>query len=369
MWVYGRNLCAQLSALASQGQSLSNLLDLEVFYSGDRSLRSDLERALPPGSSLSIHEYGMNIPFVTGLLRRASMVTDFLVPFSSASLLHGCANFIPLRGDSLSLVTLHDLFQGFPFQSPSTLYGWGRVVWYRLLLKRMVAKARCVVTVHPAIAKEIVQRYSPSCPIRIVYSPLDSSYLKTSVGLATLPRMQGHLLAFVSRDPRKNLKGILHGYAHSAGRISHRLIIVAPSEGIAAMVRREATARGVSDRVEVRSDVSQDAIVSLYGSASGVIFPSFAEGFGYPLYEALSQGTPVVCKKSLLIPELVEYADRAVFDCDPANPGSIAFAIDAMLAYSADPEKATVMVEKVRKVLAPELAAEKYAQIYRELLS
>jgi glycosyltransferase involved in cell wall biosynthesis len=51
-------------------------------------------------------------------------------------------------------------------------------------------------------------------------------------------------------------------------------------------------------------DVPQDEIESLYANASVVVFPSFYEGFGFPMIRALSYGRPVIVRESDLVTEL-----------------------------------------------------------------
>ena len=65
--------------------------------------------------------------------------------------------------------------------------------------------------------------------------------------------------------------------------------------------------------------------MDLYAGAMGFIFPSWYEGFGLPVLEAMSQGCPVICSHAASLPEV---GGDAVLYIDPDRPASI---VEAML--------------------------------------
>jgi len=85
---------------------------------------------------------------------------------------------------------------------------------------------------------------------------------------------------------------------------------------------RELEARG---RVRVPGHVDEQSLGSLYERALALLFPSWYEGFGLPVLEALQCGCPVVCSDRTSLPEI---GGDAVWYIDPENPESIC---DAML--------------------------------------
>ena len=79
--------------------------------------------------------------------------------------------------------------------------------------------------------------------------------------------------------------------------------------------------------------VSEARLRSLYQRAFCFLFPSWYEGFGLPVVEAMGQGCPVICSGRTSLPEV---GGDAVVYIDPADAGSIAA---AMLALEADPAR------------------------------
>ena len=86
-----------------------------------------------------------------------------------------------------------------------------------------------------------------------------------------------------------------------------------------------------------------DELTKLYAGAQALIFPSWHEGFGLPVLEAMSQSTPVVCSEASSLPEVG--GDAAVY-IDPASAESIC---QAMLRLEADPALRVQLVEAGRR--------------------
>jgi len=67
--------------------------------------------------------------------------------------------------------------------------------------------------------------------------------------------------------------------------------------------------------------VPTERLPMLFDTADVFVFPSFEEGFGFPVLEAMSHGLPVVASETSSLPELG--GDAAVY-INPHDPGDIA---------------------------------------------
>ena len=74
--------------------------------------------------------------------------------------------------------------------------------------------------------------------------------------------------------------------------------------------------------------VSRERLVALYNAATALVFPSFAEGFGLPIVEAMACGTPVITSTAGSLPEV---AGDAALLVDPGNVNAIAQAMMGIL--------------------------------------
>ena len=74
--------------------------------------------------------------------------------------------------------------------------------------------------------------------------------------------------------------------------------------------------------------VSDDQLKLLYRKAFLFIFPSFFEGFGLPVLEAMSMGVPTICSNSSSIPEV---GGNAVLTFDPHSPEELSTQIQKVI--------------------------------------
>jgi glycosyltransferase involved in cell wall biosynthesis len=89
--------------------------------------------------------------------------------------------------------------------------------------------------------------------------------------------------------------------------------------------------RTVPAGVEVRGNIGDDELLSLYRQASCLAFPSLYEGFGLPPIEAMACGCPVAAARTGSLPEVC--GDAAVL-FDPLDPEAIAAGIESALAQA-----------------------------------
>ncbi len=75
--------------------------------------------------------------------------------------------------------------------------------------------------------------------------------------------------------------------------------------------------------------ITDEELKALYLNALGYVFPSYYEGFGLPLLEAMHCGCPVLCARAASLPEI---AGEAALFFDPMNAGEIAKAIDRIFS-------------------------------------
>ena len=81
---------------------------------------------------------------------------------------------------------------------------------------------------------------------------------------------------------------------------------------------------GLNDDVLLVGYVEDDVFSLLLKNAHALVYPSFFEGFGMPVLEAMSLGVPVVCSEVTSLPEV---AKNAALYFDPRKPQEIAEAL------------------------------------------
>ena len=145
------------------------------------------------------------------------------------------------------------------------------------------------------------------------------------------------ILSLYNLEPRKNLMGLCKALPAIAERYPDiRLVLFGKaswSEQREDDFNQEIGRLGLTDRIFRVGFVSDEQLTWLYGNATVFVFPSFYEGFGYPVIEAMGAGGTVVAANISSMAELLSDAGVAV---DVRDPQSIAENVNALIA---DPDR------------------------------
>ena len=361
LWVYGKAVLRALLIILQdrRKRGLGSPL-IRVTYGGDDSFQRELE-AIRAGFERDIELCPLS-PVLGG--RRAGMVSD-IFRRSETCLVHGTSNLVPLRGGSLRILTIHDILQAYSPAPAGSSYVRLRRAFYKLLLRGQCRLADLVITDHQSNRLDLERHLKCSTPIRIVFPPLDAVYLGTDLpdNRSTPDRS---LLAFASGDPRKNLGALLAAFAAWKNRGAWRLKIVSNTGSAAAHLEALASSLGIGPNIEMMSGIDQREMPALYSSAAGLLFPSLGEGFGYPVYEALSQGVPVLCASGMIIEPLSDAVKGGVVETDCSTPGSLLKGLCRLASLHWPLEERQAAARAVRELLRDEVMARELEKIYAE---
>jgi alpha-1,3-rhamnosyl/mannosyltransferase len=144
------------------------------------------------------------------------------------------------------------------------------------------------------------------------------------------PADGGYVLFFGTLEPRKNVGGLLDAYERLASRRRDLPpLVLAGRETADARPWLERIARAPLDRlVRHIGYVEPASRRALYEGARLLVQPSFEEGFGIPVLEAMTLGVPVLVANRGALPELVGDAAPVV---DPDDPDALAAAIERLV--------------------------------------
>jgi len=125
-------------------------------------------------------------------------------------------------------------------------------------------------------------------------------------------------------EPRKNLRGLLSAW-RTLDRDDVDLVLVGPKGWREDL---DELARNKSSTIKILGFVPRAHLNALYAGAEVFCFPSFREGFGFPVLEAMVQGTPVVTSAGTSTEEIAAGAAELI---DPHDASSIADAVARIL--------------------------------------
>ena len=168
--------------------------------------------------------------------------------------------------------------------------------------RRALSSARYVIVTSRATVNAVAALDVPGARIAVVEPGTDVAPLaRGSQGT------EMHLLAVGSVVPRKGYETLIEAVATLADR-AWRLTCVGSLDRAprtSARVLAQSEAAGLSDRVVLAGEMEGAALGALYDSADLFVLPTFYEGYGMVVAEAIARGLPVVSTPTGGIPELV----------------------------------------------------------------
>ncbi|GAB3418075.1 glycosyltransferase family 4 protein [Flindersiella endophytica] len=244
----------------------------------------------------------------------------------------GTSFFLPLRWQRPMVVTVHDVI----FEHHPEYFTAANLELYQVWGRRSAERADAILTVSESTAKEVEVawdlRDKPIVPAPLGHSlgflPASREESKRIVaGQVFEGTVTDYVLSVAAGHRRKNLPGLLEAYAllpASLRRANPLLLVNLDIE----RTHRLVADQGLSDDVRITGRLPDELIPHVYTAARMLVHPSFYEGFGIPVLEAMACGTPVV---SSIRPAIPEVTGDAALLVDPDDTSAIVEAMTRVL--------------------------------------
>ncbi|NCC23608.1 MAG: glycosyltransferase family 1 protein [Deltaproteobacteria bacterium] len=288
-----------------------------------------------------------------------------------ADLFHGLSHELPLdigRFPGPSVVTVHDLI----FLRRPDDYPWLDRTMYRLKYVGSAKRADRIVAVSRKTADDLVELLGiPEDRISVVHQSCKAEFMIPPSLEArrairdSLKIPESYALFVGSLTRRKNPLVLVDALALMPSSIRPCLILVG-SGPLASEIRTRVSARRLEKNVFLLKNVEDDQLPALYAGASVFVYPSFYEGFGIPILEALWSRVPVVAATGSC---LKEAGGPGSIYVSPDSAEEMAAALKRVLT---DSELAANMVRaglEHAATFTPEASARNLMEVYRGLLS
>ncbi len=316
-----------------------------------RSFLADVPFESVAGGALSAPTDGLRL---AGLyLRRAAAAevrpadADIVVAAShflpDAATVHGAA-----RRGAHGVVYIYHLVAGRDDRSPRTL--WAKTD-ERLSLALLRRSAQTVFSSNAGTAAELRRRgFNPT-------------HTDVGIDLASFqrarPAQAPPLAVFVARlVPKKGLLDAIAAWPRVLERVPAARLVIAGSGPERAAAEARARAEGVADSVEWRGFISEDEKRALLAGARVFVAPSYEEGWGISVAEALASGLPVVAYR---LPTLDELFGGAY---EPVAVGAVDALADAIVHFLTDDDAAgAASARAVARVASLDLSAVATAEL------
>lgn len=285
----------------------------------------------------------------------------------SPTLIHGTNYTVFPYPNSLKVMTIYDLtFIKYPHYIDSVVQTYSRRV------KKCLKWADLVITISTSSKNDII-KYLNVNPDRIHVTPLASRYscdhLLISPNSSVNYDFSHPYILFVSTiEPRKNVTTLISAfnYLKQKHKIEHHLILIGQKgwhyKSIFAAIENSPWNYYIH-----HLDYLSDELVALFYSKADVFaYPSHYEGFGLPVLEAMTLGTPVVTSNTSSLPEV---AGDAALLIDPNDPIQLA---EAILNIISDTQLCQDLIQKGKeraKLFSWKRTAKETLNAYKSLLS
>ncbi len=215
------------------------------------------------------------------------------------------------------------------------------------------------------IANEIRQQF-PEFKNRVrCIPPGCDHFLKTQKNFVPNVHKSPYFLYAGHLETRKNILGIIKGFEVVARKHADAKLYLVGKDGYQSdEIRAYIQASSAQTAIEQKGFVSNEELQGLYAGASAFVFPSFYEGFGFPILEAMSLGCPVITSNYGAMKEL---AGEAALLVDPKSPDQIAAAMERVLTDSPAVQALMRMGDQRWRQFTWENCAAQFMELYRTI--
>ena len=258
-------------------------------------------------------------------------------------LFHATEHLLPPFRQTPTVLTVHDLiFRHLPAHH-KRLNRW----YLNATMPLYCRRASHIIAISQQTRRDLIGAYGVDPEkVSVIYEAADPRFRPQPAEAVERVRAryglpERYLLFVGTIEPRKNLGRLLNAFeAAQAEGLSDGLVIVGRKgwlyEDFFARLERSPA----REAVHFPGYVPDEALPPLYAGAQALVFPSFFEGFGLPVLEAMACGTPVATSDSSCLPEI---GGEAAIYFDPHETEGVT---EAVLRLLGDPELGEALRER-----------------------
>ncbi len=335
-------------------------LELKYFYGyhSSKLVNPDSHKSMKSLKSL-ITRYPA-IKRLTRELLTASRKLDYFKKYE----IYWQPNFIPNRGIKAKKVvtTVHD----FSFWLYRDFHPKEKVDYFDREFLKGVERSDFLITGSEFTKGEILERLSfPEDRVKVIYHGVDHQrfriYEDNSLDFIVPEKF---ILSVGSIEPRKNLISLLKAYSSLDETIKdeYRLLLVGfrgwNNQEILELIEKN------REYVEYLGFISTTDLAKLYNLATCFVYPSFYEGFGLPVLEAMASGSAVLSSEAS---SLREVGGDAVLYCNPDSIDDIREKLQTLLQNETLRESLKRKATERAKKFSWENSAKEHLELFKSL--
>lgn len=293
-------------------------------------------------------------------------LTYFEQYFDNPDLVHGTNYSVYPCKQSLKVMNIYDLsFIKYPQYTDTVVKA------YHKQIKKNLQWTDLVLTISESSKKDIID-YLEVEPDKVAVTSLASRYLSERVvdeleSSINYDFSRPYLLFVSTLEPRKNIITLISAfnYLKQKLKIDHSLILIGQKGWNYKPIFKVIASSPYQDCIHHLDYLSDELVALFYAKADVFVYPSYYEGFGLPVLEAMTLGAPVVTSNTSSLPEVA--GDAAIL-VDPNDVISLAEAIFNVISDRTLRSNLIVKGKKQAKLYSWERTARETLNAYQSLL-
>lgn len=236
----------------------------------------------------------------------AAIFDNFLLTWrilnKNITVLHAPANILPafLPKKVKCVLTIHDLSSLIFPKNHSKVFN----LYYKYSVGRSLKRADIIVSDSQNTKEDIKRFYNiPDEKIKVIYLGVNKSFIESREKQRLVKKK--YFFSLTTHPKRKNIVSILE-ILHKYEEFKNYAYVIAGL--IEPEQRRDLEQQikmlGLERQVVIYGYASDQDLVNLYHNAAFFIYPSFYEGFGFPVVEAMMSNCPVITSNNSSLKEI-----------------------------------------------------------------
>jgi len=249
-----------------------------------------------------------------GLLRRLW----HFIPFISADFFYRGVDFLHLSDifylPTRNIPTVATIYDLTPSLFPD--YHYSRNIDFHNRRNKFISeRSKLVITLSENSKRDIRKVLDiPNSRIRVIPGGISNKYhpIKSKKSIENIQKKYnlhyGKYFLFIGTlEPRKNVEGLLEAYAKIRSRLpsSFNVVLIGKKAWGWKNIQNTIKKLNLYKSVITPGYLPDDDLIAIINGAKLFTYPSFYEGFGLPVLEAMACGIPVVSSNTSSLPEVI----------------------------------------------------------------
>ena len=254
-------------------------------------------------------------------------IEQFYLPFlifkNKIDIIHSLHYSFPLVPIKVKkIVTLHDM----TFFLYPEFHKKLQIVYFKFMIRASILCCDNIICVSQSTKDDVVKRFKLKEKIedKLITIPLGTSFnvnlFDDKINISFLSKIgivpKKYFLFIGTIEPRKNIKSIIQAYSKISNEeeVDYKLVIVGQKGWYYDDIFELVNELSLQDKIKFTGFISENEKIQLIYNSYFFIYPSFYEGFGIPVLEAMSFGIPCITSN---ISSMTEVAGNAGILIDP----------------------------------------------------